>query len=136
LDLRSEEVRELEGLVSSVRLLVAQFNQDPVTVTMERIGYRPAGAISRQNPLVQLATAALKQVGCKQIGYLASSTDANIPLSQGIQAVCIGLAESHNAHRFDEYIDLKKYPQGLTQVLLLVTALAQQPNAGEESYEL
>jgi di/tripeptidase len=130
LDLRSEDEAELARLVQTVEKIVAKANggkngrADGVTVTMELIGNRPAGRIARDTPLVQWATAALHQMGCNEVRYIAGSTDANIPLSRGVTAVCIGLTQSGNAHRLDEYMDPTYLPQGLGQLLLLTLAAA------------
>ncbi|MCP4357250.1 MAG: M20/M25/M40 family metallo-hydrolase [Chloroflexi bacterium] len=125
LDCRSERMVELERLVTAVTQIVKQANKrKDVTVTMEMIGNRPAGAISREAELVQMVEAALKAVGCRTPHFIASSTDANIPLSEGMSAVCIGLAESNNAHRLDEYLNPKNLANGLGQLLLLTLATA------------
>lgn len=126
LDLRSEDVAALAALVNQVRLLVAETAQlyaaQEVTSEMATIGQRPAGSIPRQTDLVQAAVAALHYVGCDDITFMKGSTDANIPLSRGITAVCIGLTKSANAHRLDEYIDPLHLPHGLSQLLLLILA--------------
>lgn len=128
LDLRSEAAAELERLVQQVESLVAaagksaRDNGREVAFTLTQVGARPAGAIGRSAPLVKWAEAALHAVGCAQVTYIAGSTDANIPLSQGIPAVCVGLAVAGNAHRLDEYIDLQFLPRGLGQALLLTLA--------------
>lgn len=125
LDLRSEEPQRLGILVAEVEKLVAVCQeQADVTVEMKQIGSRPAGQISREAPLVRQAGAALKRVGCKQIGYIASSTDANVPLSLGYTAVCIGLTESGNAHRLDEYMDSTQLAAGMSQLLMLTLSAA------------
>ena len=125
LDLRSEEPERLAILVAEVEKLVAsRQKQAKVSIEMKQIGSRPAGQISRENPLVKQAGAALRQVGCKQVSYIASSTDANVPLSQGYTAVCIGLTESSNAHRLDEYMDSTHLAAGMSQLLLLTLSAA------------
>lgn len=131
LDLRSEDPAQLQRLVTSVQRLVKGMNrqyrraaQEGMAVTMTQIGDRPAGAIPRETPLVARAEEALRHVGCTNVQYIASSTDANIPLSQGITAVCIGLTESNHAHRLDEYLDSRHLPQGMAQLLLLTLAAA------------
>ena len=131
LDLRSEEPAALATLVQSVENMVAEANgrhqsngNTGVEVTMSLIGNRPAGQIPRHTPLVKWAEAALRYVGCEQVTYIASSTDANVPLSQGLAAVCIGLAGSDNAHRLEEYMDPTHLPRGLAQLLLLTLAAA------------
>jgi tripeptide aminopeptidase len=130
LDLRSEEPDALARLVEQVTALVeaqrAVANNDPVPVTIdiEQIGNRPAGQISRQAPLVGWAEAALHQVGWDKPQFITSSTDANVPLSLSAEAVCLGLTESGNAHRLDEYMDPTWLPQGLSQLLLVTLAAA------------
>jgi acetylornithine deacetylase/succinyl-diaminopimelate desuccinylase-like protein len=66
----------------------------------------------------------LGYVGNNHVLYLAGSTDANIPISRGFPAVCIGLANSGNTHRTDEFIDPAHLAQGLSQLLLLTLAAA------------
>jgi acetylornithine deacetylase/succinyl-diaminopimelate desuccinylase-like protein len=128
LDLRSEEVAALNKLVAEVEQIVQKVarsvQRQGVTIDMAQIGRRPAGAISRNDPLVALAAAALQHVGWDRVTFIKGSTDANVPLSRGITAVCIGLTESANAHRTDEYIDPVHLPDGLGQLLLLVLAAA------------
>lgn len=125
LDLRSESPAELEALVTAVSQIIEQANKrKDVQVIMELIGNRPAGALAADAPLVQWAVAALRTVGCANPRLTASSTDANVPLSEGYTAVCIGLAESHHAHRLDEYLDPQHLPSGLSQLLLLTLAAA------------
>lgn len=120
LDLRSESPAELESLVTAVSQIIEQANKrKDVRVHMELIGNRPAGLLPADAPLVQSAVAALQAVGCAHPRLIASSTDANVPLSEGYTAVCIGLAESHHAHRLDEYLDPHHLPNGLGQLLLL-----------------
>lgn len=44
---------------------------------------------------------------------LASSTDCNIPLSQGIPAACFGVCTGGGAHTRGEWIDLESLPTGM-----------------------
>lgn len=126
LDLRSEEPANLSQLVRTVEEMVGRENgrKPNVSITMTQIGDRPAGHIPRTAPVVVWAEAALRYMGCQDVGYRTSSTDANIPLSLGIPSVCIGLMQSGNSHRLDEYIDPANLPQGMGQLLLLTLATA------------
>ncbi|MBK8984590.1 MAG: M20/M25/M40 family metallo-hydrolase [Chloroflexi bacterium] len=128
LDLRSESPAALQQLEDSVAHIVQQSNQQwreaGIQVTMTPIGSRPAGQIRRDTALVQTAVAALRYVGCQTVTFMMGSTDANVPLAQGITAVCIGLTESGNAHRLDEFIDPTHLADGLSQLLLLTLASA------------
>jgi len=131
LDLRSEDSAALAQLVSNVEALIGEFRRRysgngrfRTSIIIEQIGNRPAGYLDRHAPLVKLAEAALNQVGCRQVFYISSSSDANIPLSEGLNAVCIGLAESNFAHRLDEYLDPQNLHRGMAQLLLLTLATA------------
>jgi len=125
LDLRSAGSDELSDLVAQVKKLVAKFGRKKaVHVKMEEIGNRPAGEIPTDTPLVVWATQALTEVGFGTYSLLSGSTDANIPISQGYPAVCIGLANAGNTHRVDEYLDPTNLSDGLCQLLLLTLAAA------------
>lgn len=126
LDLRSEDPACLVRLEEQARQVVAEVagRFKDTAVTLHLVGDRPAGQIPRQREIVQWAEAALRHVQGDNIIYMTGSTDANIPLSQGFSAVCIGLAQSANVHRLDESLDVTYLPQGLSQFLLLTLAVA------------
>lgn len=124
LDLRSAGERELLRLVDAVEKLLHGFATAEVKVTLETIGERPAGRLSEKSPLVQGAMAALQAVGQPAIELTAGSTDANIPLSKGYPAVCIGITRAANTHRPDEFMETAPIPQGVGQALLLLLAAA------------
>jgi acetylornithine deacetylase/succinyl-diaminopimelate desuccinylase-like protein len=124
LDMRSVDqgaLVELRGRVQ--RLLESANGQEGVTVTAEVIGDRPAGRLAQEAPLVQLAAEALRQAGCQRVELCAGSTDANIPISLGYNAVCVGLATAGRVHHPAEYLDLTHLPQGLSQLFLLLLAV-------------
>ncbi len=125
LDLRSEETAGLDYLIERFQTIIsrAQLKFD-ATIASEIIGNRPSGKIGRDTPLITHAAQALHAVGCPRIHYMRGSTDANIPLSLGIPAVCIGLGKSANAHRLDEYLDTKNFVQGMQQLALLTLLTA------------
>ena len=123
LDMRSEDGRSLTQLERAVDEVVARGRERKgISISQKLIGDRPAGEVSSSSPLVSWAKEALEYVGCQRIEFLAGSTDANVPLSRAVPAVCIGLAESGNSHRLDEFVDLERLPLGLGQLLLLVLA--------------
>lgn len=122
LDLRSEDVAALDQLVGSVKEILRSYQKPPVMVDAELIGQRPAGEISRDHPLVDLAGSCLEQVGI-QPRFNIGSTDANIPLSLGYPAVCLGLTTGSGAHTLDEYINTPPLHLGLEQLLLVIKGL-------------
>jgi acetylornithine deacetylase/succinyl-diaminopimelate desuccinylase-like protein len=123
LDLRSVSPAALEQLVGQVEQVIvdSQAAETDVHITLEVVGNRPAGRIARDHPLVQAVAAIHRKVGTVT-EYDVASTDANIPLSRGIPAVCIGVGDGYNAHRLDEYIEARRIGTGMQALLWLALA--------------
>jgi tripeptide aminopeptidase len=123
LDMRSVSAQTLDELVAQVDRLVRAIAAEhtDVQISVTTVGDRPSGAIPRDHPLVQAAVSAYQSVGAS-ISFQQSSTDANIPLSQGIPAVCVGITDGGNAHRRDEFIIPENLGRGLQALLLLTLA--------------
>ncbi|HEX5691329.1 MAG TPA: M20/M25/M40 family metallo-hydrolase, partial [Roseiflexaceae bacterium] len=123
LDLRSVEPATLAWLIQQVEQIVAEARaaERGVRLDVETVGDRPAGRIARDHPFVRAAAAAYAAAGIS-VTFDAASTDANIPLSRGIPAVCIGVGDGENAHRLDEYISPERVPQGMRALLWLTLA--------------
>jgi acetylornithine deacetylase/succinyl-diaminopimelate desuccinylase-like protein len=119
LDLRSEGSDALDGLVSQVEALVQAANRNGVEVSWDLIGQRPAGRLAMSHPLVRLAKRIVQELGLTP-NLTIGSTDANIPLSRGLPAVCVGLSTGFGAHTNHEYINTGPVAQGLEQVERLV----------------
>ncbi len=125
IDMRSMNSEMLQRLVASLEQIAADFTKaSDVSASMVQIGNRPAGVLPKETPLVSWAADALRQVGCREIHFVAGSTDANIPISMGLSAVCVGLANSGNTHRVDEFLDPSYLSEGMSQLLLLTLAAA------------
>ena len=129
IDLRSVDDGSLRRLSERVDRAVAAVNRNGVTVTSEVLGERPAGTIVLDSAIVRLATEALSALGVEP-AFDASSTDANVPISRGIPAVCIGLTTGGNVHREDEFIDTGPVATGLAQLALLALGAAEGLAAG------
>lgn len=113
LDLRSEEPTTLNALEQAVRQALQAAPLPPsVEQSVTVVGAREGGAILESHPLPQAAAEALRAVGAA-IEWGSGSTDANVPLSRGIPAICIGITTGGNAHRLDEYIELADIPRGM-----------------------
>jgi tripeptide aminopeptidase len=122
LDLRSEGSRALGELTNWVEALVKAANRPAVEASCEVIGRRPAGKLSTHHPLVQLAWQCLEAQDLRpNLGI--GSTDANIPLSRGLPAVCIGLTHGAGAHTVKEFIYTEPLGKGLAQAVALVEGL-------------
>jgi tripeptide aminopeptidase len=126
LDMRSVSASALTNLIAQVDRLVASVSTESheVQIKVETVGDRPSGMIARDHELVQAAVSAYHAVGA-HVSFQQSSTDANIPLSQGIPAVCVGLTDGGNAHRHDEFILPANLGRGLQALLLLTLAASE-----------
>jgi tripeptide aminopeptidase len=122
MDLRSESARHLLELVQKVKQITDEVPTKDAKVTLERIGWRPAGELPRVHPLVRLAGDVLKGLGVDPHFDIAS-TDANIPLSLGYPAVTIGLTTGDRAHSVQEYIYPHLLEKGLQQLYALITRI-------------
>ena len=125
LDLRSEDTHTLDRIVERVDSLIASANRPGVQVQAEVIGLRPAGEIASDHPLVLLAQRCLQDQGLEPILGIGS-TDANIPLSRGLPAVCIGVSTGGSAHTVDEFINTQPVTAGLSQLICLVEDAFQE----------
>lgn len=111
-DMRSGDPAKLEALEAAFQQAMTggleaenavRGDSEPLTLTIEPIGSRPAGATDPASPLVQRASALLEADGLMPV-LTASSTDSNIPISLGIPALTISrCGTSARAHSLDEY---------------------------------
>lgn len=129
LDLRSVDPDALTAVAGEVDRLVERANRDGVSVSTTLLGERPAGRVSADSPLVEVAREALDAVGV-EITFDASSTDANVPIARGVPALCLGLTEGGNVHREDEYIETGPIRSGLTQLALVALGAADALASG------
>jgi len=123
LDLRSVDPEALDQLVAAVLGKVLSYEKPSVRVEAELIGQRPAGEIPQEHPLISLAASTLEKLGI-QARFNIGSTDANIPLSRGFPAVCLGLTTGNGAHTDGEYINIAPLQIGLEQLLQVTLGLA------------
>ena len=124
LDLRSEGMETLNSLEASIKGTLGEFRHPGVEISTELIGDRPVGEISPTDPLVRLVIKCLESVGI-QPRLNIGSTDANIPLSLGYPAICLGLTTGNGAHTANEYIKTAPLQLGLEQLRLVIEGLDQ-----------
>lgn len=129
LDLRSESHQVVEQVSRRIMKVAARFQDDGCAVRVEPIGHRPGGSLPRRHPFVQAAGRALQRAGVDPVRWSAGSTDASLPISLGLPAVCIGITRGAGAHSLHEHIEIEPIEQGLASVLNLVeTAFADRSN--------
>jgi di/tripeptidase len=92
------------------------------------IGNRPAGELARESRLFKVIHAVDSQLG-NAAQVQRASTDANIPLSLGREAIAIGGGGAGGgAHTLQEWFDCNGRELGLRRILLTMLTLS---GAGE-----
>jgi tripeptide aminopeptidase len=141
-DLRSESDDELIRLESALRDCIAAGVRDEMETARDRskgklewkldlLGSRPGGELASNSPLLATLRAADEAVH-NQSRLERASTDANIPLSLGIDAIAIGAGgNGGGAHSLQEWYESDGRETGLQRVLL--TLLGTSGIVGEKS---
>ena len=132
IDMRSVDSDSLEELVKEVEQRIGQISAPGVSVVVEVVGDRPAGALPSDSGLAPIAVEVLKALSMEAVCD-ASSTDANIPISRGIPSMCIGLTTGGNVHRVNEYIRVRPIAIGFAQLLLNTILISQALANGDLS---
>ena len=134
-DIRSENEEELARLEAALRESIAAGVRDEIAPPRDRskgnlewrvdlLGSRPGGDLSNDSPLLAALRAADEVVG-NQSRLERSSTDANIPLSQGIDAISIGAGGmGGGAHSLQEWYDATGREAGLKRALLTLLGIS------------
>jgi acetylornithine deacetylase/succinyl-diaminopimelate desuccinylase-like protein len=134
-DMRSTSRAELARIEAFLKQAVAEAVAEenrmhaPSGTTLETrfelIGDRPSGETPVDAPLVQTILEASRALGIRT-QFDCSSTDSNVPISLGIDAVTIGCGgTSANTHSTAEWYDPTDREAGLKRIVLILTALAQ-----------
>ena len=141
-DIRSESEDELARLENALRECIAAGVRDEMessrdrskgklTFKVELLGSRPGGELRPDSPLLAALRAADEAVG-NQSRIERSSTDANIPLAAGIDAIAIGAGgNGGGAHSLQEWYEPAGREVGLRRALL--TLLGASGVFGEKS---
>ena len=134
-DLRSENPQYLEGMTdllrtSVERALVTENDRSTGAKLMAKvreIGTRPSGRLDDDSPMLIFIHAVDEYLGIRSQQNCAS-TDANIPLSLGRQAVSIGAGgQGGGAHTPSEWYDPQGREIGLKRILLYLSLLMSYP---------
>ncbi len=134
-DLRSESEDEIVRLEIAFRESMGAGVRDEMDNARDRtkgrldwkinvIGSRPGGELASDSPLFAALRSADEYVG-NQSRIERSSTDANIPLSLGIDAVAIGAGgNGGGAHSLQEWYEPAERDLGLKRALLTLLGVA------------
>ncbi len=139
-DIRSESEDELAKLESALRECMAAGVRDEMEASRDRskgklewkvelLGSRPGGELAVNSALLAALRSADEYVG-NQSRVERSSTDANVPLAHGIDAISIGAGGTGGgAHSLQEWYEPAGREMGLKRALLTllnVSGLAEE----------
>jgi acetylornithine deacetylase/succinyl-diaminopimelate desuccinylase-like protein len=119
IDMRSVSEDELQKVNVEVLAILARARDaenarwkatDPkrqVSFVIDTIGIRPANSAQHEStPIVVAAQNAAKQLGLRPLRLVASSTDANYPMSVGVPAITVnGGGDESGSHSLAEWYD-------------------------------
>ena len=126
LDMRSVSAEELTALENRVLAILPEIEREyHVQIEHQLVGDRPAGSKADTSWMVDSIRQVHQALGLEtQVN--AASTNANVPLSQGIPAVVIGTYTGRGTHRLDEWIDERSLLPGMKQLVLTVLSLQRR----------
>jgi acetylornithine deacetylase/succinyl-diaminopimelate desuccinylase-like protein len=140
-DLRSESAEEIERMEQALRRCLAEATMDiaaggdsaatdsaaiaGVQCDIRRIGDRPSAELAQGARILEVIEAVDQHLRIRSSLHCAS-TDANIPLALGREAVTIGAGGSGGgAHTLNEWFDPAGRDLGLKRILLALVTLAE-----------
>lgn len=132
LDMRSVRMPQLLDVEKAVMAALkdaaaeenARWGSQAISVDIQIVGQRPAGAQRPDAPIVQAAMLALRAVGLAPVLEQPGSTDANTPINLGIPAIAVGRGGANGrVHTIDEWYDPKDAYLGPQKNLLTVLSL-------------
>jgi acetylornithine deacetylase/succinyl-diaminopimelate desuccinylase-like protein len=132
-DMRSVDAGQLGRVDDALRGAVARAldeqnrrrdRGEALAAAISQIGDRPSGTVDPGTPIVQRALAVTRFLGQRpRLG--AASTDANLPIANGIPAVTIGRGgEGGGAHSLDEWWAANDAHVAVQRALLVLVASA------------
>lgn len=130
----SAEIDKLEAYLRRVVELAAReensqrsISGTSLTCAFEQVGDRPSGETPVNSRIVRAAIECSRALGIEP-RLDCSSTDSNIPISLGIQAITLGVGGiSGNCHSLTEWYEPAGREVGIKRLLLLTAALAGCP---------
>lgn len=132
-DIRSESEEKIDQLVTGLHTAVARAEElenlraigPKVSARIREIGSRPAARLPAGAPIIARIRSVDAHLGIRS-RLDCASTDANIPLSMGIPAVCVGAGgQGGGAHTAAEWYRPAGRDLGLKRILLTAALLLQ-----------
>lgn len=129
LDLRSETREGLEDLILQTQTVLDNFSMENITLVCDRIGDRPSGMAPENSWLINLCREVFVETGAIDVAFESGSTDANIPFSEGVPAVCIGIADGEDVHKPSESLITDHLDKSVEKVGKIISRVWQEKQA-------
>lgn len=112
---RSDDRECLAVMQEKFEAIFAAANTEKVRVNVNKVGDRPCSNIdsSKIDAMISLVAPMIEEVSGQKIRLGSSSTDCNIPLSLGIEAICVGVNTLSGAHTREEWVEKASLIPGL-----------------------
>ena len=120
---RSESEECLQIMKNEMDRILASFEAEGIRTEISLLGVRPGlGRIDKKayDAWTDANITLLRENYDGDLDLGAYSTDANIPLSSGIFANCIGTVAGGDAHKREEWVDLSSLPAGMRIVISFI----------------
>ena len=121
-----QTLQQMDSLFEKILKKAEGQAQGEAHVKKKLIGKRPSAkeftqdAKKRQDRLAERVIHIAEDITGQSPSFIAGSTDCNIPLSEGIPAVCIGTCLGEGEHTRQEYIEISSLEKGLVLALEIV----------------
>ncbi|HSE47704.1 MAG TPA: M20/M25/M40 family metallo-hydrolase [Terriglobales bacterium] len=132
-DIRSAATAEIDRLENALRQAVSDAvqetrpgapGQQPLKFDIKPIGSRPAAELKPDSRMLQVVKAVDAQLG-NSSRMQRASTDANVPMSMGLEALTIGAGgQGGGAHTLHEWYDPTNRDLGFKRIVLTMMTLA------------
>jgi acetylornithine deacetylase/succinyl-diaminopimelate desuccinylase-like protein len=132
-DIRSASAEEIDRLEAALRQAVSDAvqqtrpgaaGQQPLKFEIKPIGSRPAAELRQDSRMLQVVRAVDGQLG-NNARMQRASTDANVPMSMGLEALTIGAGgQGGGAHTLHEWYDPTNRDLGFKRIVLTMMTLA------------
>ena len=119
-EFRSDNAENLAYMKEKFNGIIEKF-QEKYSITVTSIGERPCAKgvdPAAQQALIERVESILREITTPK--HTSGSTDANLPLSMGIPAVCPGFIQGDKLHTTEEYVVKDSLAPGLAAALKLI----------------
>ena len=122
-EFRSDERRALDIMQGHLDWIINSYRDKGLDVRVTRVGDRPCGGEvdeKKMKEMMERANAASLRHCGRETVFGSGSTDCNIPLSEGIPAICVGCYDGAGSHTREEYVTLESLNPGVKLAFQLI----------------